>query len=580
MNDHEHNSLGQFDMAEVSAQQNNVWPRPALPPLSALSQLTHAAHANHLIAVSRIICAIILLVFAMTDPAAPGFQFEFDDLFALAYGCLALTTLIISLKSWYVDFTFSEAFILADTLAFIVLVIPHTLIDSGAVAPSLCLMAHILSSSFLRGGARLAFAVGVFLNTFWITDIVLFELPRGNIDQGIALRWILVAIVGSLIVVWASVRISTTPLPRFEVNNPRPDLPLAGSAIDYAVQASRASDAILCWIDPDHLGGFVCNARTTEERLPPEKLGFIATEALKTLNPMLFDVSRSRAVISEDGKFSAHRALPLPVITLLKELGVKSGICVPIDSTDERNWLILTGIPMLGWGHLQLANDICAEVAHGINWQTASTNAHDAAIFRLRQTVARDLHDSVAHSLAGARFLLVALRSKVADNPKVAEEIDSIRTALDAEHLHVRRLIAQLRETDSDTHRRNLIEDLEAIRPIVASRWQIEVEMLESDYRIDVPGWFSLEVQQLVRETISNAVRHGKATQITINCKSQLKAIRLKIADNGSGFPNPESPVSPRSISERIYELGGVLDIESNTQSTTLRISIPLDRVN
>lgn len=137
-------------------------------------------------------------------------------------------------------------------------------------------------------------------------------------------------------------------------------------------------------------------------------------------------------------------------------------------------------------------------------------------------------------------------------------------------------MIGQLREAETDTHKRNLVEDIDVILPILASRWQIEVRIIESDYRINVPGWLSLEVQQIVRETVGNAVRHGKASEVSISCRVRLNEIRLEIMDNGCGFPDAEETAPPHSINERVGELGGTLEIDSRPGSTVLQIVLPL----
>lgn len=545
-----------------------------LSGLRTATQLTWVAHSNRMIAVSRLICATVLLIVATTDPRDPGFQFEFDDILALSFVILSLIALAIALRDWFVDFTVSGTLILLDVVIFLLLVIPTGIAESGMVVAPLCLMAHIVIGSVLRWRSASALAIAAFLNTAWVADIAVAELPRGTVDPGIALRWIIFAMLGSSIALWVARQMPLAALPRLRTDIPPQGLQLTTSAFSYALETSHASGAALCWIDRDELGCFARGMGTLAGVLPPTKLGFIAAAAFTELQPMLFDLPRNRAIVAVNGKLAVSRTPMVPGHELLKELGVQGGLCVPVDSIEGRSWLMLTGVPMVGWGHLQLAAAISAEIAHATNWRIASENARDAALYRLRQTVARDLHDSVAHSLAGTRFLLVALRSRVAASPEVAEEIDSIRTALDAEHLHVRRLIAQLRDTDAEMRRRDLIEDLEAILPILASRWQIEVELVDSDIRLLVPGWFSLEIQQIVREAISNGVRHGKANIARVKCVGLLGLVTLEVTDNGAGFPNPELPTPPRSISERVAELGGSLEIESCAGLTILRMSI------
>lgn len=553
----------------------SVRPRRAVFRLGALSQRVYAAHTGHIIAASRMVAAFVLLLFALTHTPGPWLRIGFDDVFAVAFAGIATTALIVSLRSWYLDFVLSEMFIALDILAFVIFTASRTSMNADAVASALCLVAHILFVSVLRWRSGRVFAIAVFLNTFWVADIALFELPRGGIDPAGAVRWSLFVALETVIVIWASVHKLKTTLPRFAGHTPGPGLPSTVSAVGYAAEMTGAGDAVLCWIDRTDRGCHTVGVRALEEGLPPGKLSFSAGEAFKGLAPMLFDVSRDRAIVSDGAKFTACHAFALPGRALLRELGVDVGICIPVDGEEGRAWLILTGIPMLGWGILHLAEVIRSEIAQGMAWQTASTNALNSALFRLRRTVACDLHDSVAHSLAGARFLLVALRSRIGAEGEVAREIDTIKDALDAEHIHVRRLIEQLRETDSDVRIRNLIEDLDAVAQALELRWQIEVELTDCDYRIQVPVWLSMEIQQIVREAISNAVRHGKASRVTIKCVRRLDAIETEVTDNGSGFAHPQTPVLPRSISERLGELGGALEIHSRPGSTTLQMSIP-----
>lgn len=557
-----------------NVQESGVFVR-----FSALSRLNYVAHFNHMIAISRTITAFILLLFALTDAPFSGFRRDFDDLFALTFAGFAIVTLILSFRSWYLDFTLSQTFIVVDAAAFFFLLAPHTAIAADFAVPALCLIAHIQFSSVMRWRLGTAIVIAVLLNALWIADIVVFELARASINSGQALRWSLFAMIEALIVMWASAQMRRTSLPRFAGSDPAPELPLTASAIGYAMRTAGAGDAILCWINRNDFGCYMCSAGSLEEELPPTKLSFVAAGAFKLLAPMVFDISRGRAIVLGDGKYSARAVSSVPGYALLKELGVETGVCIPADNDEEPSWLILSGIPMLGWGHLRLARAIRSEVAQGLSWQLASANTLDAALSRLRRTVACDLHDSVAHSLAGAKFLLVALRSKVSTNYEVAKEIDFIKDALDAEHLQVRKFIEQLRETNSDSRARNLIEDLEEIRPILASRWQIEVELIDSDFRIAVPVWLSLEVQQIVREAISNAVRHGQASKVAIKCQRRSGSIKIQVTDNGAGFANPHTPALPRSINDRLRQLDGSLEIVSRPGSTTLRISVPAGAV-
>lgn len=540
-----------------------------------LGALPYVAHANHLVPVSRTVFALVLLLFALTDAGIPAFDGDFNDKFAIIYIGFALVTLIVSFANWHLHFTFSQSFIVVDISAFFVLLATDEVLDSTFVVMALCLFTHILFSSIMRWQLQWGVIVAVILNILWTGNLLLFEMPHGRISEAGVLRWSIFVVLGSVIVIWVCAQIIRTGLPRYVGEAPGPGLPMAASTVSYAMEVAGASDAVLCWLDGEDSDCFSCTADAIDDELPPAKLSFAAADAFRKLVPMVFDMARDWAVVLEEGGAVAHAVSDLPARAILNELDATAGICFPADSSEGRNWIILTGIPTLGWGHLRLADEMRSEVAQGLARQVESSNALGQAISRLRQTLACDLHDSVAHSLAGAKFLLAALATKAGADSETGKDINSVKDALDAEYLHVRGLIEQLRQTASDADSRNLIDDIEAICPTLASRWRIEVRLVDSDFRVMLPLWLSLEVQQIVREAISNGVRHGQASKISIKCRKRAREIQIEVTDNGTGFANPQSPSVPRSISERLGQLGGALEIAAAAGSTTLKMSIP-----
>ena len=47
------------------------------------------------------------------------------------------------------------------------------------------------------------------------------------------------------------------------------------------------------------------------------------------------------------------------------------------------------------------------------------------------------------------------------------------------------------------------------------------------------------------------------------------------VSDDGSGFPADKTHATPRSISERVEALGGMLAIDNSARGVTLRIALP-----
>jgi two-component system sensor histidine kinase UhpB len=100
-----------------------------------------------------------------------------------------------------------------------------------------------------------------------------------------------------------------------------------------------------------------------------------------------------------------------------------------------------------------------------------------------------------------------------------------------------------------------------------------------------------LTLYRSIQEGITNAIRHGKATNLTIDlveesghrrdgAKRQQAVLRLSVSDDGKGI----DPSTPRgfgltTMTERVKSLGGTCAIESVLdKGTTIRVEIPVPR--
>jgi signal transduction histidine kinase len=85
------------------------------------------------------------------------------------------------------------------------------------------------------------------------------------------------------------------------------------------------------------------------------------------------------------------------------------------------------------------------------------------------------------------------------------------------------------------------------------------------------------EIEQLLREAIANAVRHGQAAAIDVELRNGHDTLTLRVCDNGRGFA-PDAPQhAPRSISERVRALGGSLTVDTGDKGTQLLITLPVE---
>jgi signal transduction histidine kinase len=198
----------------------------------------------------------------------------------------------------------------------------------------------------------------------------------------------------------------------------------------------------------------------------------------------------------------------------------------------------------------------------------ATRAAVAAAQQRERLSVARDLHDVVAHHV-GAMVVQAQAAQVVAEtDPKVGTRVlptieASGRDALDA----MRRLVTTLRDSDADDPGRgvppiqtaDLVADLRAVTAVPAGGGTavgLTVELAEP-----VPAEVATSVLRLVQEATTNARRHATdARGISVSVRASDGVVRVKVIDDG------RVPGRPRSVGggyglvgmrERVQLLGG-----------------------
>ncbi len=543
----------------------------------------NAFNSTRLIASGRLLLAEFLFFCAATDPGDVGFRSEWDDLIALGYLALSLLVMAVVWRSWWADFILFPAIFALDIVIFLLL--PWSLHPQWASfsIAAVAIAAFILLCSSVRWNWRstVIFAAGLNLAGVGLSfardfgfDATAIDLASANTGEDMR-RLLLLALV-TLFIVWAGLRLSDPRLGKFAPQRSAVGQPYLGEVLRAALTSSSAISGAIIWTDKES-GAATMMRLDSQDQMTSGEIADGQPEA-GTIEafPLLFDLPRKRAInITEDEEFSAHRNASFAT-GLLHRLRFASGISVPLDGVTGHGRLVLSGIPLMSWDHLRLAKALGSEVAHSLDREAFELTAREAALARLRQTMARDLHDSVAQSLAGARFWLRALRARTAKDKELSEEIAQVETAFESENLHIRELIGQLRRSEQVPGQRSLTDDLGALLETLGLHWRIETGINGLADPLPVPYQLSFEVQQIVREAVANAVRHGQASKVELTLGRSGKELRLAVADNGAGFAALQDGAVPVSISERMAGLGGTIAVSSSSNGARLDMQFPL----
>ncbi|MBS4200412.1 sensor histidine kinase [Bacillus sp. FJAT-49732] len=198
-----------------------------------------------------------------------------------------------------------------------------------------------------------------------------------------------------------------------------------------------------------------------------------------------------------------------------------------------------------------------------------------------RKRISREIHDGPAQLLAN-----VLIRSDLAEKvhkefgpEQSLLEIRSLKEMIRAALYEVRRIIYDLRPM--------VLDDLGLIPTL--KRYLATVEEYSKVVKLNfvhigedkrLPSKYEVALFRLIQESVQNALKHSKASEITVKFERRKDSVSVIVKDNGIGF-NPDEKKSGSfgliGMNERIVILEGVLSIESSPATgTAIKMQIPL----
>ena len=200
---------------------------------------------------------------------------------------------------------------------------------------------------------------------------------------------------------------------------------------------------------------------------------------------------------------------------------------------------------------------------------------------RERARVGKELHDSVAQSLAALRYQLIAIERDATD-PAIVEQVRAIRASA-GEVLEQVRLL-------SHTVHPQILDDLGLVAALrhLARKASGDIALTvvadgdtESAVRA-VPTDVAGTLYRVAQESVANATRHGAPRNIEIRLGVADGSVTMQVADDGVGFdPSKAERDGPGmglfTMRERILLVGGTFTVTSAPrQGTSIRVTIPV----
>jgi len=183
-----------------------------------------------------------------------------------------------------------------------------------------------------------------------------------------------------------------------------------------------------------------------------------------------------------------------------------------------------------------------------------------AAIDEERGRIARDLHDDQAQLLAAAKIAL--------DGPH-----DAARPIFKKVEEELRRKTRELRPTTLGSASLNEAIEREFDR---LTRAGVKARLTCDGAAASVSRPIQQLCFQVVREALSNVIKHARAKSVQITIVTGDSVVRVSVADDGCGMSAGRSEgIGLAGIRERLELMGGRLSLVSHATGTTLTAEIP-----
>ncbi len=197
---------------------------------------------------------------------------------------------------------------------------------------------------------------------------------------------------------------------------------------------------------------------------------------------------------------------------------------------------------------------------------------------RERNRLARELHDTLAHSLSAMAVQLEAADALWDTAPdearkRLARSLDTTRDGL----AETRRALQALRASPLDDLGLGLA--VRALAESVAARNRLAVDVQTPETVERLSPAVEQCVYRVAQEALENVTRHAVARRVSVGLEVQGQRVVLTVADDGQGFDVDaalaEDRFGLRGMQERAELVGGALEVTSAPgQGTTVRLTV------
>lgn len=576
----------------IETARTKILPETALNPGK---RYLPESRVEHLIASGRIVLASFFLMAIWLDPSEPSRYAR------LTYGLLAcylVYSLVVALVTWHRNLIRGHLQIIThsiDLLAFSILMF----LTEGPNSPFFVYFIFLLVCSTLRWqwrgtlwSAAVALSVVIALALFPsnLLHAHNFELNRFIIRiVYLAVVAILLGYLGAYEQSMRNVLVMLAEWPRTVSDELQT---MTKGMLEHAASILGVPRILLIWEEEEEpwLHLVLWSQEGWEHcREHPDAFGFLVAEQLAGKTFFCRNTGDPQPQVVHDSSAGLQGWRGAPLQQQLQERFAIGSVCVSVLKGEKMSgYLMALDKKEMTADDLVLGEIVVHEVAARFDNYFLLKQLKQAATADAQIRMARDLHDGLLQTLAGAALQLeAAVHMMDTEQHKARQCIQETQRLLVAEQRALRTLVNELKPGGQvgSVEDFGLVSHLEDLTGRIMRQWGIPVEIKLPSYFPMIPRDLSREIYFVVHEALINAVRHATATELHAELFFEGNNVHITVIDNGQGFSFHgrydhdalcAMKRGPVTLRERIADLKGTLAIDSRQTGSRLDIMLPL----
>ncbi|MCW2699202.1 MAG: Two component signal transduction histidine kinase with domain [Blastococcus sp.] len=257
--------------------------------------------------------------------------------------------------------------------------------------------------------------------------------------------------------------------------------------------------------------------------------------------------------------------------------GFGPALVAPLGSAPDRSLIVIlraAGKEPFQNNDLQLLSAFAAQASVALELARAQQRERLLQVQADRDRIARDLHDHVVQRIFAAALSLDRLGRSL--GPEQADVAAGLSRSVDDLHgtiVRIRTSIFELHETE-DTSTAALPRRLGEVVRSVTEGHELRPELRIRCERDELPADLVLDLAAVVRELVTNVVRHAEARRITVSIAVD-REVCVVVTDDGRGLPPALVRSGLANLATRAERRAGTLTCRSDGSGTEIRWAVP-----